>query len=135
MAVSDDEGASWSPPREFPGALTGARHTATYLPDGRLFSSFRDMGRDSPTKGDWPAWVGTYDDLVNGREGQFRIRIMDNKNSWDSTYPGVEVLPDGTVVTTTYDHWEENEEPYIVSVRFRVNELDVTGRVESKRLP
>lgn len=124
IVFSDDEGASWSSPREMPGALTGDRHTAKYLPDGRLFISFRDMGHDSPTKGDWLAWVGTYDDLVDGHEGQYRIRIMDNKNSWDSTYPGVEVLPDGTVVTTTYGHWQENEEPYIVTVRFRVDELE-----------
>jgi hypothetical protein len=57
-------------------------------------------------------------------EGEYRVRIMDNKEQWDSTYPGVEVLPDSTVVTTTYGHWTEGEEPYIVSVRFRVEELD-----------
>jgi len=124
IVFSDDEGASWSEPRQLPGALTGDRHTARYLPDGRLFISFRDMGLESPTKGDWVGWIGSYGDLVSGEEGQFRVRIMDNKNGWDSTYPGVEVLPDGTIVTTTYGHWIEGEEPYIVSVRFRVEELE-----------
>ena len=32
----------------------------------------------------WIAWVGTYDDLKNGREGQYRIKIahtyLDNQN-------------------------------------------------------
>jgi len=30
-------------------------------------------------------------------------------------------------VTTTYGHWEEGEEPYVVSVRFRLEELDERG--------
>jgi hypothetical protein len=36
----------------------------------------------------------------------------------------VELLPDGTFVTTTYGHWVEGEEPYILSVRFTLDELD-----------
>ncbi len=124
LMVSNDEGATWSAPRELPASLTGDRHTARYAPDGRLFVSFRDMASGSPTKGDWVGWVGTYDDLVNGREGQYRIRLMDNKDEWDCGYPGVEVLPDGTIVTTTYGHWEQGKAPYIVSVRFTLQEID-----------
>ncbi len=75
------------------------------------------MAQGSPTKGDWVAWVGSYEDLVAGRRGELRIRIKDNKNSWDSAYPGVEVLASGAVITTTYGHWEEGEAPYILSVR------------------
>ena len=40
------------------------------------------------------------------------------------TYPGVERLADGTFVTTTYGHWVEDEQPFIVSVRFTLDELD-----------
>jgi hypothetical protein len=40
----------------------------------------------------------------------------------------VEVLPDGTFVTTTYGHWRTNEEPYIVSVRLKLGELDERAR-------
>jgi hypothetical protein len=124
VIFSGDEGLSWSEPRELPAALTGDRHTAKYAPDGRLFISFRDTTHVSPTKGDWVGWVGTYQDLVQGKEGQYRVRIMDNTKGADCTYPGVELLPDGTFVTTTYGHWAEGEQPYIVSVRFKLEELD-----------
>jgi photosystem II stability/assembly factor-like uncharacterized protein len=124
LITSDDEGKTWSVPRELPGALTGDRHVGKYAPDGRLFLSFRDTTLDSATKGDWVGWVGTYDDLIQGREGQYRIRFMDNQNAWDCAYPGVECLPDGTFVVTTYGHWAKDEPPYVVSVRFTLPELD-----------
>ena len=130
VIFSDDEGLSWSQPKELPAALTGDRHVAKYAPDGRLFISFRDTTHVSPTKGDWVGWVGRYEDIVNGTEGQYRVRIMDNTKGQDCTYPGVELLPDGTFVTTTYGHWTEGEEAYVVSVRFKLEELDakVTGK-------
>lgn len=128
VILSNDEGLTWSEPRELPASLTGDRHTAKYGPDGRLFISFRDTTHVSPTKGDWVGWVGTYDDIVQGREGQYRVRIMDNTKGADCCYPGVELLPDGTFVTTTYGHWTAGEQPYIVSVRFTLAELDAKVR-------
>ncbi len=128
LILSDDEGVTWSAPRELPGALTGDRHVGRYAPDGRLFLSFRDTTLETPTKGDWVGWVGTYDDLISGREGQYRVRLMDNQDPFDCAYPGVEVLPDGTFVTTTYGHWTKGEPPYIVSVRFTLGELDALAK-------
>jgi BNR repeat-like domain len=128
VIFSNDEGLTWTEPRELPAALTGDRHVAKYAPDGRLFISFRDMTHGSPNRGDWAGWVGTYDDIVKGSEGQYRVRIMDNTRRADSTYPGVELLPDGTFVTTTYGHWTQGEEPYIVSVRFKLAELDARAK-------
>ena len=130
VIFSDDEGKTWTPPREVPLALTGDRHTAKYGPDGRLFITFRDMAKGSETSGDWVGWVGTYEDILKGRPGQYRVRIMDNKNKWDTAYPGLELLPDGTFVTTTYGHWETGEQPYIVSVRFKLTELDAKLKAE-----
>ena len=124
VMFSEDEGASWSATRELPASLTGDRHTGVYAPDGRLFISFRDTTHDSPTKGDWVAWVGTWEDLVRGQQGQYRVRLKDNKHRWDTAYPGVVLLPDGTIVTTTYGHWDEGESPYIRSVRLTMQELD-----------
>ena len=123
IIFSNDEGKSWSDPKELPIELTGDRHTGKYTHDGKLFISFRDMAKNSPTQGDWVAWVGNYEDLTTGGLGDYRIRIKNNFNSWDSTYPGVEVLPNGTIVTTTYGHWEENSKPYIISVRLDLKDI------------
>lgn len=124
VMFSNDEGKTWTQPRELPASITGDRHTAKYDKDGRLVVVFRDMADGSPTKGDPIAWVGRYEDLVNGTEGQYRIRLKDNIDSWDSTYPGVERLRDGTFVVTTYGHWEKDQEPYILCFRFKLKDVD-----------
>ena len=128
VVFSDDEGVTWSEPRELPDALTGDRHVARYAPDGRLVISFRDTAPGSPTWGDWVAWVGEYDDLARGRGGMYRIRLKDNKHGADCAYPGLELLSDGTFVAVTYGHWIEGEPPFILAVRFRLDELDAMGR-------
>lgn len=130
IMFSTDEGRTWSEPREMPDALNGDRHTGRYGPDGRLLISFRSVspkGKTSPFEGDWVAWVGTWDDLVEGRPGQYQVRLMDNHVEADCAYPGLEVLPDGTFVATTYGHWTPGEPPYIVSVRVGLAELDALG--------
>jgi hypothetical protein len=129
VIFSNDEGVTWSDPREVPLALTGDRHTLKYAKDGRLFISFRCRSPKQPSASrpfetDWVGWVGTYEDIVQGHEGQYVIRFKDNKHGYDTTYPGVELLPEGTFVTTTYGHWVKGEEPYIISVRFRLEEID-----------
>jgi hypothetical protein len=135
VVFSDDEGVTWSVPRELPAALTGDRHVAVYAPDGRLFVSFRDMASGSRTKGDWVGWVGSYEDIRTGRDGAYRVRLMDNRHEWDAAYPALELLPDGTIVATSYGHWTADEAPYIVSVRLTLAELDelVGGRGGGER--
>lgn len=128
VVFSDDEGSTWSKPQMLPGSLTGDRHTARSLPDGRVFISFRDTTLASDTQGDWVAWVGEWDHIENCTEGGYRVRLMDNKHRWDCAYPGVVVLDDGTVVTTTYGHWSMGEKPYVVTLRLDVAELDRRAR-------
>ena len=132
VIFSRDEGRTWSKPRQLPAALTGDRHQALYAPDGRLVISFRDTTRSSPTKGDWVMWIGTYDDIARGREGQYRVRLMDNHRSADCAYPALELLPDGTFVATTYGHWTPGEAPYIASVRFKITEIDERAKPRPK---
>lgn len=133
VIFSRDEGDTWTEPRELPATLTGDRHTAHYAPDGRLFITFRDNGvPESPTHGDWVGWVGSWEDLVEGLPGQYRVRLMDNQEGADTAYPGLELLPDGTFVTTTYGHWAAGEPPYVVSVRFRMQELDARAAYPDK---
>ena len=130
IMFSSDEGRTWSKPRELPVTLTGDRHTCRYAPDGRLVIVFRGRYANgnaiAPTDGDCTAWVGRYEDLVKGRPGQYVLRLLDNKKGHDTTYPGVEVLPDGigSFIVTTYGHWTEGEAPYILSTRFFTEELD-----------
>lgn len=136
IIFSRDEGKTWTAPREMPDSLNGDRHTGKYLPDGRLFVSFRSLapkGKTTPFSGDWVAWVGRYDDLATGKPGQYHVRLMDNTKGADCAYPGVEVLPDATIVTTTYGHWTTNEAPYIVSVRLKLAELDTKAKAAAAK--
>ena len=133
IIFSEDEGKTWSEPRELPLALAGDRHTGKYGADGRLFISFRcnsptEKRKNRPFEGDWVGWVGTWEDLENGSNGQYSVRLKDNKKGYDTTYPGVEVLPDDTFVVTTYGHWSQGEQPYILSVRFKLSELDTMAK-------
>lgn len=74
--VSNDEGRTWSAVQELPASLTGHRHNAHYAPHGRLVVVMRDMAELSPTKGSFVAWVGRYDDILQGRERQYRVKLL-----------------------------------------------------------
>ena len=63
MMFSRDEGKSWSDPVDTPWGLSGDRHMGVYTKDGRLVVAFRDMAPNSPTRGHFVAWVGTYEDI------------------------------------------------------------------------
>ena len=119
-----DEGRTWSEPRELGAGLTGDRHQFAYAPDGRLVAVFRDTTRESATRGDFVAWVGSYGDIERGTDGAYRVRLLDNTHGLDCGYPGLEILPDGTFVATTYGHWTAGEQPYVVAVRFSLAECD-----------
>ena len=119
MMKSRDEGKTWSRPVETSWSLTGDRHMAKYLPDGRLVICFRDMAPDSPEKGHFTAWTGSYDDIVNARPGEKRIKLIHSYGSWDCGYSGVEILPDGSVLATTYIKIAPGKEKNsLVSIRF-----------------
>lgn len=136
IAFSDDEGKTWTRPREMQGSLMGERHKAAYDPvSGRLLITFREIIRNDKSDNDWVAgnwcaWIGTYDDLVNNREGEYRITIMRDytptKRSGDCGYAGNVVSRDGTFVLTSYGHWDEKspEECYVMTVRLKLSETD-----------
>jgi hypothetical protein len=128
VVFSNDQGATWSVPQELPATLTGDRHVARYAPDGRLVITFRDMAHASPTWGDWVVWVGSWQDVLDGGEGQMRVRLADNTQGSDCAYPGLELLPDGTFVATTYGHWQLGQPPYVIAVRFTLAEFDERAR-------
>lgn len=129
MCFSRDEGETWSEPVDTPWGLTGDRHEGVQTPDGRWVIAFRDRAIGSSTYGHFVAWVGTYDDIRNGRSGQFRIKLLHSHAKWDCGYPGMEVLPDGTIIATTYvKYWDDERRHSVVSTRFKLDELRVRGK-------
>lgn len=125
MMFSRDEGATWTAPVDTPWGLTGDRHMGAYAKDGRLVVAFRDQAPQSPTRGHFVAWVGTYDDIRQARPGQYRIKLLHSFAGGDCGYPGVETLPDGTIVATTYIKlWDDPRKHSVVCTRFRLDETD-----------
>lgn len=150
MFYSDDEGETWSKPEELQGALQGERHKAVYDPiSGRLLITFREIILDYNQNGiienndwmagDWIAWVGTYEDLLEQNEGQYRILLDEDwaksAKSGDTGYTGLVVLPDGTFVMDSYGHWDKEYSEnwtggvttdlcYIRQAKFTLGEMD-----------
>lgn len=154
ISFSQDEGETWSEPVEAPAALNGERHKADYTPDGRLFITFRSIERGEKAKANagedvtggwisegWVAWVGTYDDLKNGEEGQYRIKLAHTylkgqeapvySANADTGYCGNVVLEDGTIVTASYGSFDGKDRviggqlrTYIASKRIRLADTD-----------
>ncbi len=125
MMFSSNEGKSWTTPVATPWGLTGDRHQGVYTHDGRLVISFRDMAPNSPTYGHFVAWVGTYDDIKNNKPGQYRIKLLHSYAGRDCGYPGMNILPDGTIVATTYIKYKDDKNKHsVVSARFKIQETD-----------
>lgn len=127
VMFSEDEGNTWSPPSDTPWGLSGDRHIGVALPDGRWIFAFRDQAPQSPTKGHFVAWVGRYEEIRAGTGGDYRIKLLHShaERVGDCGYPGVELLPDGTLVATTYVKYRPGPEKHsVVSTRFRIEETD-----------
>ncbi len=133
MCFSRDEGQTWTTPADTPWALTGDRHEGVLLPDGRYVIAFRDRAIGSDTYGQFMAWVGTWDDIVNVRPGQCRIHLLRHHGlgnvfpgaDCDTGYPGVELLKDGTLVCTTYTrHFADDRQSSVALTRFKIEEID-----------
>lgn len=135
FSVSTDEAMTWSKPKELPADLTGDRHVAKFAPDGRLVVAFRDMAKTSPTYGHYVAWVGRFEDILAGRAGDYRIKLLHNalrtdtdepgKGNTDCGYSDLELLPNGTLIATTYLKYAVGPEKHsVVNTRFRLEETD-----------
>jgi hypothetical protein len=123
MMFSNDHGETWSEPTDTPWGLTGDRHWGVYTPDKRLIFVFRDVAINSPTRGHFVAWVGAYEDIKACRPGQFRVKLLHSYAGWDCGYPGIHVLPDGSIFTLTYIKYKPgNDKHSIIGVNFKLNE-------------
>ena len=156
ISFSTDEGKTWSEPKEAPAALNGERHKAEYTSDGRLLITFRSIergnkaqfyARKNDRKRGWIstgliAWVGSYEDLKNGTEGDYRIKLahiyLDDQNKpeyyagSDTGYCGNVVLADDTYVICGYGKFSPDEKTgdgktlktYITSKRINLKDTD-----------
>jgi hypothetical protein len=131
FTISWDEGKTWSEPQQLPLALSGDRHLARYAPDGRLVILFRPYPPASSAslqvfqENYFTAWVGRYEDIICGREGQYLVRLIRSHQGPDHTYPGLEILPDGTFVGTTFIKYRPGPEMHsVVCVHFRLDKIE-----------
>ncbi|MDE6967838.1 MAG: hypothetical protein K2P12_04185 [Clostridia bacterium] len=158
ISISNDEGKTWSAPKFVPAALNGERHKAEWIKDkdgnDRLFITFRSINKDienlkksTEKKGSgngawysegWVAWVGTYSDLINCKEGQYRIKLAHtylpnqtksvmNANG-DTGYSGNIVFDNGTkIMTSTYGMFPVKRDKTIIASKvidiLKVDEL------------
>lgn len=129
IMFSSDHGNSWSPPVELPDSLTGDRHIARYLPDGRIIVVFRDTKNDSPTYGHFCGWVGSWDDLKLRQPGTLRLKLLHHyatsaHDRLDCGYPGLEVFGDGSILATTYLRYRaEDKYNSVVCTRLDIDEI------------
>lgn len=123
IMLSDDEGKTWSDPFQAPASVSMDRHQHRYSKDGRLVIVGRDTATESPTHRHFVAWVGTYSDLVEGREGEYRVKLLQSHQG-SVEYPALERLPDGTFVATTSLVYRPGENYSVVNTRFTLEELD-----------
>jgi photosystem II stability/assembly factor-like uncharacterized protein len=133
MMFSKDEGKTWSKPIDTPWGLTGDRHMGVYAPGGRLVVSFRDKAIGSSTYNHFVAWVGTYEDIRKNRPGQYRIKLLHSNAGGDCGYPGMDLLPDGTIAATTYIKYAPGKKRHsVISTRFKLKEIDALAGKTAK---
>lgn len=107
VSFSDAPDGSWSAPRPLPLSLKGDRHIARYLPDGRIIAAFRCMNENSPCYGHFSGWIGRWEDLERQTSGDGMMKLLHHVSdsqpgNGDCGYPGLEILPDRTILATTY---------------------------------
>ncbi|KAB5608173.1 glycoside hydrolase domain-containing protein [Bifidobacterium jacchi] len=162
LIYSDDEGETWSKPMDLPGSLAGERHKAVYDPiSGRLIITFREInydlngnnqfdGNSDWNAGDWVMWVGTYDQLINQEDGEYRVLLAEdwanNAKSGDTGYAGIVTLADGTIIMDSYGHWDKEfsqswkggvttDRCYIKQAKFKLADIEnLEGLVDYSKL-
>lgn len=120
LIYSEDGGKTWSEPQPLSLDLLGERHKIVYDPiSQRLVITFREIIFDFDESGhllvenwkagNWVAWIGSYEALMTGQAGEYRILIAEDwtnsPRSGDTGYTGIATQPDGTILMSSYGHW------------------------------
>ena len=75
--------------------------------------------------GHFVAWVVSYDDIKAGRPGDYRVKLLHSHAGADCGYPGMEVLPDGSILATTYIEYRPGaNKQSVVCTQFALTEND-----------
>ncbi len=140
ILFSNDEGETWSKPRELPAELTGDRHKAEYDPiSKKLIVSFRQVwhgmyknafGQGPKAVGaGWLGWVGTFEDLLSYRTESPTIgeKVLllgkDYGGKIDCGYSGTACV-DGRFTLVAYGQFDKDAKvPYIRSVSFALSDV------------
>lgn len=144
---SHDEGDTWTKPAFLPYSLFGERHKSAYVPGtDKLVITFRAinpyMNENGDVvnwrAGDWSMWVGRYEDLLDKRPGEALIVLAKDYTQGgkggDTGYAGLVTLSDGTIVTNSYGHFDEEfssqwngpsvkDLAYIMQAKFKLSDL------------
>ena len=125
LVFSRDEGKTWTAPEDAAWGLTGHRHHGVQLPDGRWVIAFRDTAPKSPTRNHFVAWTGTYDDIKARRPGR-RIKLLHSHAGGDCGYAALALLPDGSILATTYiKYWDDTRKHSVVGVFIKPEDLTI----------
>lgn len=82
-------------------------------------------GTQSPTSGHFIAWVGRYEDILAGKAGQYRVKLLHSHAGGDCAYPCIHLLPNDDFIATTYIKYEPGpRHQSTVSTRFNLPEID-----------
>lgn len=164
VTFSKDEGKTWTPLRPLPDSLNGERHKAEYMQDGRLVIIYRSICRDRKTALEYDIaknwysrgfllWVGTYDDIKNGKQGQYIAKVSHtyvegqtqthNNAHADTGYGGLTPISDNRVVISSYgrfgatqkyknDKNKDEFKTFIISKTIKLDDLDKVVEIFSK---
>lgn len=140
IMFSDDEGETWSQPREVCAELSGDRHKAEYDPiSKKLLISFRQVwpgtyenafshGTKAVGEG-WLGWVGTFEDLLSYRtesptRGEKVLLLgKDYGGKIDCGYSGTACV-DGRFMVVAYGQFDKDAKvPYIRCATFTLADV------------
>ena len=124
VIFSRDEGRTWTKPIELPAALTGIGMFADMPRTADWWSVFVTWRMSHRSKAILSPGSGPMMTYATARKGSIESDWQTTSIAGTAHIRALEVLPDGTFVATTYGHWIVGEEPFIMSVRFKVEEFD-----------
>lgn len=139
-SISEDEGLTWSKPKELPRKLSGHRHKVLKLADGKYAMIFRqvDFRNNRLKKSNFISrgffmYIGTFEEIVSGDGNLFKLghpylNSADGKAeeaNKDNGYGGIVQFEDGTVSICTYGKFDREDisNTGIYSKTFHISEL------------